>query len=84
MLHANGFAVDIQQNGLRGADKFFSTNWIMPMAHRQFGSQSIMLRTMFSLEPLTVTQRRYPLLFQTGESARTDFRLRTASILTIC
>lgn len=69
MLHANAFAVDIQQNGLRGADKFFSTNWIMPMAHRQFGRQGVTLRTMFSLEPLTVTQRRYPLLFQTGESA---------------
>src|SRR5262245_19193918 len=69
MLHAGGFAVDIQQNGPRGRDKFFSTNWIMPMAHRQFGRQGITLRTMVSLEPFTVTQRRYPLLFQTGESA---------------
>ena len=28
-----------------------------------------MFRTMISLEPATVTKRRYPLLFQTGESA---------------
>jgi hypothetical protein len=28
-----------------------------------------MLRTMLSLEPATVTNRRYPLLFQTGETA---------------
>src|SRR5262245_1303909 len=28
-----------------------------------------MFRTMLSLEPATVTQRRYPLLFQSGETA---------------
>ena len=28
-----------------------------------------MFRTMFSLEPATVTERRYPLLFQSGETA---------------
>src|SRR5215471_13689307 len=26
MLHANGFLIDTQQTGPRGADKFFSTN----------------------------------------------------------
>ena len=69
MIHANAFLVDTQQSGPRGGDKFFSTNWVMPMAGRAFGSNALTFRTMLSLEPATITQRRYPLLFQTGESA---------------
>ena len=69
MLHGNAFLVDGQQTGPRGADKFFSTNWIMPMVSRDFGRQTLSFRTMFSLEPATVTQRRYPELFQSGETA---------------
>src|SRR5262249_29392692 len=30
---------------------------------------SVMFQTMFSLDPATVTNKRYPLLFQTGETA---------------
>jgi hypothetical protein len=69
MFHANAFLVDVQQSGPRGRDKLFSTNWAMPMFARTFGSNTVTIRTMFSLEPATVTDRRYPLLFQTGESA---------------
>jgi hypothetical protein len=69
MLHGNAVLTHIQQSGPRGHDKTFMTNWIMPMLTRQFGKQSLSLRTMLSLEPLTVTQRRYPELFQTGETA---------------
>jgi hypothetical protein len=69
MFHANVFLVDAQQSGPRGADKFFSTNWFMPMVSRDFGRQTVAFRTMLSLEPATVTQRRYPELFQTGETA---------------
>jgi len=69
MFHANAFVVDVQQSGARGRDKFFSTNWLMPMMTRQSGRHSVTLRTMLSLEPATVTKRRYPLLFQSGETA---------------
>lgn len=69
MVHANAFLVDIQQNGPRGQDKLFSTNWIMPMMSRQFGRQSLVFKTMLSLEPATITKRQYPLLFQSGETA---------------
>jgi hypothetical protein len=69
MFHANAFVEDIQQTGPRGGDKFFSTNWMMPMLTNQWGPHSLTLRTMLSLEPATVTDRRYPLLFQTGETA---------------
>jgi len=69
MFHANAFLLDTQQTGPRGRDKFYSVNWLMPMLTREFGRHSISARTMLSLEPLTVTKRRYPELFQTGETA---------------
>ena len=53
----------------RGGDKFFSTNWFMPMAQRELGPGELTLRAMLSLEPATVTGRQYPLLFQQGETA---------------
>jgi hypothetical protein len=69
MFHANGFVVDTQQTGPRGADKLFSVNWFLPMLSRDFGRQTVTFRTMLSLEPATVTKRRYPELFQSGETA---------------
>src|SRR5438128_5172203 len=69
MFHANAFVLDAQQTGPRGADKLFSVNWLMPMLSRDFGRHTLTFRTMFSLEPATVTGRRYPELFQTGETA---------------
>ena len=69
MFHGEVFLNDIQQTGPRGADKFFSTNWFMPMAQRELGHGTLTLRTMLSLEPATVSDRRYPELFQQGETA---------------
>jgi hypothetical protein len=69
MLHGEAFVNDIQQSGPRGADKFFSTNWLMPMAQRRIGRGALTLRTMLSLEPATVSERQYPELFQQGETA---------------
>ncbi len=69
MFHADGFLADTQQSGPRGRDKLYSVNWLMPMLAHDFGRQSVSLRTMLSLEPATVTHRRYPELFQSGETA---------------
>ena len=69
MFHANVFVLDEQQSSPRGGDKFFSTNWFMPMAQRKLGPGVFTTRAMLSLEPATVTDRRYPLLFQQGETA---------------
>ncbi|HEV2136971.1 MAG TPA: hypothetical protein VGR47_22320 [Terracidiphilus sp.] len=69
MFHGNAFIVDTQQSGPRGGDKLYSTNWFMPMARRTLGPGRLTLRAMFSLEPATVTDERYPLLFQQGETA---------------
>jgi len=69
MFHANAFVLDEQQSSSRGADRFFSTNWFMPMAQRKLGQGVFTARVMLSAEPATVTDRRYPLLFQQGETA---------------
>ena len=69
MFHANVFVLDEQQSGPRGGDKFFSTNWFMGMAQRKVGPGTFTARVMLTLEPATITDRRYPLLFQQGETA---------------
>lgn len=69
MLHGEAFLNALQQSGPRGDDKFFSTNWVMPMAQHSLGPGTITLRTMLSLEPATVSHRFYPELFQQGETA---------------
>ena len=69
MFHGEAFLNVLQQSGLRGSDKVFSTNWFMPMARRELGPGTFTLRTMLSFEPGTVTKRFYPELFQQGETA---------------
>jgi hypothetical protein len=70
MFHGEAFINETQQKGPRGDDKLFSTNWFMPMAQRKLTRNGrLTLRTMLSLEPATVSDRRYPELFQQGESA---------------
>jgi hypothetical protein len=73
MFMGQGFLVDTQQSGPRGADKLYSANWGMASAQHSLALGSlrgnIMFDAMLSLEPATVTNRSYPLLFQTGETA---------------
>jgi hypothetical protein len=67
MLHGLAFINQVVQSGPRGDDKLFSTNWFMGMADHPLGGGHLMLRSMLSLEPLTVG-KKYPELFQTGET----------------
>ncbi len=70
MYMAQAFLVDTQQSGPRGADKLYSPNWFMADAeHRAGENGAFQVQLMLSLEPATITDRRYPLLFQTGETA---------------
>ena len=70
MLMGAAFVSDIQQSGPRGGDKLYSTNWFMAAAEHRLGSHDAFeVLVMLSLEPATITGRRYPLLFQTGETA---------------
>ncbi|MGD0798890.1 MAG: hypothetical protein ABR910_14330 [Acidobacteriaceae bacterium] len=74
---AQAFAVDVQQSHVntapgvlqRGGDKLYSTNWGMLGAQHSLAGGTAMLRTMLSLEPATIADRRYPELFQVGETA---------------
>ena len=69
-LMGQAFFVDTQQSGPRGGDKLYSTNWLMATAGHKLGSKgALQVDLMLSLEPATITNRRYPLLFQTGETA---------------
>ncbi len=68
MAHGFVFAQYDKQSGERGDDQFGSLNWGMLMATRDFAGGRFQARTMLSLDPLTVTNRGYPLLVQTGET----------------
>jgi len=70
MWMGQAFVVGTQQSGPRGGDKIYSANWGMLAAARNLGRGSLMLRGMVSLDPLTVTGKQYPLLFQSGETAK--------------
>lgn len=68
MAHYN-FIVGLNaQGGPRGATKFESANWFMPIAFRRVGPGTLQLRGMFSFEPFTFARGGSPLLFQTGET----------------
>jgi hypothetical protein len=70
MLMGLAFLSDIRQSGPRGRDKLYSTNWLRTAAgHRVASNGAFQGELMLSLVPATVTGRRYPLLFQTGERA---------------
>ncbi len=69
MFHGGGFLTSQQQTGPRGGDKVFGASWWMPMAQRELGPGTFTARVMLSLDPATITERRYPELFQLGETA---------------
>ncbi len=69
MFMGQVFLVDTQQTGPRGGDKFYSANWGMFAAGHDIGRGSLLFDLMLSLDPATITDRRYPELFQTGETA---------------
>ncbi len=69
MFMGQAFLVDTQQSAPRGGDKVYSANWFMTSAIRSLGGGALSLTAMVSLEPATITNRSYPLLFQTGETA---------------
>ena len=69
MFMGQGYLINTQQSGPRGGDKLYAPNWFMGSAEHAVGKGSFMFQTMLSLDPATITNRRYPLLFQTGETA---------------
>jgi hypothetical protein len=62
--------VDTQQSGPRGGDKLYGPNWFMATAQHRVGANGTFeTELMLSLDPATITNRSYPLVFQTGETA---------------
>jgi hypothetical protein len=60
---------DLLDKGTRGDSKFDAPNMLMFMGQRNVGERGLFhFNTMFSLDPLTVGEEGYPLLFQTGET----------------
>jgi hypothetical protein len=68
MAHGFAFVQYDKQGGERGNDQFGSLNWLMLMATHDARGGRFQARTMLSLDPLTVTNRGYPLLLQSGET----------------
>jgi hypothetical protein len=69
MFMGEAFVVSTQQSGPRGGDKVYAPNWAMGEASHDLWGGAFMFQLMLSLEPATVTNRSYPELFQTGETA---------------
>ncbi|MFD2573096.1 hypothetical protein ACFSUS_20815 [Spirosoma soli] len=56
-------------DGRGRGQQFGAPNWFMGMAQRKIGQRGLFqVRAMVSLDPLTVSNGGYPLLFQTGET----------------
>jgi hypothetical protein len=73
MIHGNIFArynvQDAFNAGNRGGKHFDAPNMVMAMTQRRVGKNGLFgINTMFSLDPFTVGNAGYPLLYQTGES----------------
>src|SRR6185312_11402025 len=69
MTMGQAYIADVQQSGPRGGDKLYSPNWFMGSAQHKLGKGAFQFQLMLSLDPATITNRRYPELFQTGETA---------------
>ena len=63
------FAIYSAETGPRREDKTFAANWVMTTLSHRLGPGAFTFRSMLSLEPATITDRQYPLLFQEGETA---------------
>jgi len=73
MLHGDVYLrynkQDVFEKGSRGGGKFDAPNMVMLMGQHGVGKKGLFhFNSMFSLDPLTVGEEGYPLLFQTGES----------------
>lgn len=67
MLHGNVFLQYLDEGSDRGDEHFGNTNWIMGMARRNLAHGELTLRSMMSLEGITVGECGYPALLATGE-----------------
>jgi hypothetical protein len=67
MLHGNAFLQYVDEGSDRGGSELGMVNWFMGMASRSVGNGRLGLRTMLSVEAITVGKCGYPDLLATGE-----------------
>src|SRR6185312_11272384 len=60
MTMGQAYIADVQQSGRRGGDKLYSPNWFMGSAQHKVGKGAFQFQLMLSLDPATITNRRYP------------------------
>ena len=70
MFHGYAYGVFTDQGGKRGDNKVFAASQVMGMATKRDGNNIYGGRAMFSLDPLLIGEKGYPLLFQTGETSK--------------
>jgi hypothetical protein len=69
MVHGAEFGMfDQQYGGSRGANQVAGIGWLMGSATHALGIGELSLRTMFSADPWTSSERGYPLILQSGEA----------------
>jgi hypothetical protein len=68
MLHGVLFAGFDLQGTDRGGEKLFSPGWVMAMVRRPLLGADVTLRAMLSHDAVTMGERGYPLLLQSGEA----------------
>lgn len=71
MLHGYAWGVYTDQSGQRGESKAYVQSMAMLTAEKQTGWGRVQLKSMSSLEPI-MSNRGYPNLFATGETANGD------------
>jgi hypothetical protein len=60
---------DLFNKGSRGGGQFDAPNWFMGMMNKKVGRRGLInVNAMLTLDPLTVGESGYPLLFQSGET----------------
>src|SRR5579863_493938 len=69
MVHGAEYGMfDQQYGGSRGTNQVAGIGWLMGSATRALGAGQLSLRTMFSADPWTSSERGYPLILQSGEA----------------
>ena len=83
MFMAQAFVVDTQQSGSARRRQIVLRQLVHGLRAHSSAAAAWRCTAMLSLDPATVTNRRYPLLFQTGETAYGQAPWWTRSIRTI-
>lgn len=75
MIHGNLYTGYDWAGSERGSQRFMGRNTLLGAAFRTFRRSELLLRLALSFEPLTVGERGYPLILQTGQTRDGETRV---------